>query len=1832
VAPPAQATPQAPAEPAAKPARKRPARPAKPVDVATFLAQKGGIRDNEGHELRKSRDLQRFVPRAGPLIRPKGMSIDEAGEALWEAGYFGEGRERPTVPEVLDLLDEMGRQGKSFRPADQGGMDADAAEIDAAEQETRTRDEILAFGREMREIFTRRDMDAIRAYMDEYGVDPETAVDSYIERRAIQEASAYVEESGNERYDPQAAYDPFPGFEPDGDEAGRPAGQPARLGADESEPARRSERSENQRRDEGQRGQDPADAREAGSVPGAQGRERVAPKRRTKKPTFIDRMENYFQVGRIVPGYAGQDRVIRFNREGGQGWSVTVQAVNADGSAIQGERLRTHETAPDRRTLERWERDNPASPAPATDRTDQGDQTVIPGAERATQRQQAERGSAGRLRPDQPQQGVDGLGLFDPQSADVAQDGLFDDEGGNPPPLLQRPTTDQPPLDPNRDVPVVVATSRYAGMRPGQARLRARKDAVDSITGPARNEDTGWDVDITRVGVKKSLDGGGTMVRAEIVANLPALLRNAILVESHSDRRDRSGVASVHRFYAPFMLDGRMNRVKLTVREYTDGARRHYAVDYLEIDGPDVLNVFPGDADGAARPTGTPPGPTIKMGDLLRGVNAAPEVLEMSRTNPAEEYDNDLDDAKAQFLERALAVVQREADAFIRARLGDRVGARVQPTIARGTQGRLTTAQRNQQTYGLIEVALDGWDTAGNRTTALRDMPALTGTMRHEIVHALRHLGIIDPQRWSVMARRGRALREKHNIDRAYADYYRAVIEDGGEGVTAYYVDLYRHDPADPDFVGKVVDELLTEEAVAEEYRTWAETSRTSEPLLTRAFEIVRDFIERLGNALRGNGFLTATDVFGQIEDGTFAALADGRRAAPEGVALEQRPTRDTEAEADAATRATNKPLRAKVRGEDAAFIKDMGLAGKYAVYPRTLAAISRTFAPVYRAATDQFHRRDVMIAGLSDEVQPFFDLPNASKERVSAALERGRLYGQVYGRGKAEVKAADPDRLAQIRPGETITLTEAEKSGYWAVRRTMDMALDRYRDQILREFGIDPAEVTGTDDIMKMIDQAEGADARSLQVVARLLREIEQAKRTGYVPFARFGNIVVVARKKVDQGEIDPLTGNPMEYETVWSTSIESDGLTGLAQRLYAGGKLGSIPAVRRAMDEAKARFGGDPDVEITVFQAGEKGLLDGTGMSLHDIDALSEVAKFDQNQYDRLVDAFKTVQQQRSFRRHFFGARNVPGYSTDFERSIADYITGIGGYLARREQHEAWETAMAGIPDQKPRERAYAQKYREYVNNPTEEFSALRQTGFVYFIAGNISTAALNLTQVPLFTMPYMTMFSNPARIGAEFGRAYKDSGLMIGRKAGLDIFDPDKAPADVRDAVKRAWAEGRFVPLVTFEMMGTAHNRTPALRGLAKGTRKAIDALALTYSFAERINRVATFIAAYRVAAADPEGVQKKLRAVMKENALAQLEVVRDFSPEKFAQWVVDETHFTLGKVNRPTIMRGPGAAILQFKSFMMNALELQYRLATMHGRPGKVAFGVNIALLFATAGVWGIPFADDLAELVEIIYGWWTDLDLDVRAEVRKIVAEVTGSPKISEMFSRGLLRATGIDMSGRIGMGRIVPRGADEAAGVPLSLTFGKAVAVADYLKRGQEMLAIGELFPNALKNPIHALSWAQDGIRSTGAGRTVIPAEDVTPGDVAMKSLGFTPARVSNLREADWAKTRADRAVDRLRALYYTRLARTIADSARAQEAGDTERATELGRKVNDIFSDIDRYNARAEPHRMVILSGASLKRRVQEEFAGTALRDEKGRRTTRAYRQDLDEAFGVER
>ena len=124
----------------------RPAQRSGPVDLITRLADLGGIRDDQGHNLatrwnsgsrtRTEGNIGRvFVPKAGPLFRPEGMSIEEVAQWLHQNGWVqdnGVGGGIPTEAEVIDLIDRAVRQ-KMYHPEEAAiAMEAQRAKANAA--------------------------------------------------------------------------------------------------------------------------------------------------------------------------------------------------------------------------------------------------------------------------------------------------------------------------------------------------------------------------------------------------------------------------------------------------------------------------------------------------------------------------------------------------------------------------------------------------------------------------------------------------------------------------------------------------------------------------------------------------------------------------------------------------------------------------------------------------------------------------------------------------------------------------------------------------------------------------------------------------------------------------------------------------------------------------------------------------------------------------------------------------------------------------------------------------------------------------------------------------------------------------------------------------------------------------------------------------------------------------------------------------------------------------------------------------------------------------------------------------------------------------------------------------------------------------------------------------------------------------------------------------------------------------------------------------------------------------------------------------------------------
>lgn len=957
----------------------------------------------------------------------------------------------------------------------------------------------------------------------------------------------------------------------------------------------------------------------------------------------------------------------------------------------------------------------------------------------------------------------------------------------------------------------------------------------------------------------------------------------------------------------------------------------------------------------------------------------------------------------------------------------------------------------------------------------------------------------------------------------------------------------------------------------------------------------------------------------------------------------------------------------------------DMSLGARLLVHPRTVAAVHKEFTPVYRTAISQMETRDKFIAEFGADVKAYDHLDQQGKENVNKVLELGRLTSAVYSADALRDGVANTGEKSTVvmvggkpfvtkervqalltEAGEVVKLNEQEIKAYQDLRRMFDHALDKMRDVTLEEMGF--GEFAGQGNAAKKIiatidDKTPPEKAERIKNIAAFVAEIEQAKRAGYVPLARYGDYVVTVKEKVadvsfveDDKEHYIAKGLPDSFapelvemgaernaegwrikksqkqdverlteKTIYSTKVET-GLGDILNERRAG-KVDDIKAVKEAIDKARAEWvGKNPNRRIVAFKTREK--KTDQPVKLADVDALAEVANIDNGTWDAVRDKLADAIKAKGFRRHFFHSDNVPGYTGDFERSIADYVIGMSGYLSRRQHMKKWENAVSGI-NEKPKLFEYASKYRNYVNDPQEELAMVKQIGFFTYIAGVLASAFANLTQVPLMTLPTLGQVAPLPLLTKEIGRAYKDAARMISAGVGLDMFDPNKAPADVRDILKEAWAEGSFVPLESFDLMMTARQRNVGARKGVKAFNKATQIIALGFTFAERMNRLVTFIAAARVA--QKRAVQENAKRVLAGDALARAEVLRNWNPKSFAEWAVDESQYRMGKANRPSVMRGVGSAIMQFKGFMLQTMEAWYRMAALHGKEGKYAAAASLLALYSLSGLWGLPGADDLRELLESIYKTITGKDLDLKTELRAWIARTSGSNALSQIVTKGASYPLGVDLT-RVGMGSIVPDSPLAAAGIPFDILIGRPKRAFEKMSAGDELGALGELSPNFLKHWLVSGSWALDGVRDK-QGNLILAPDELGNGDLAMKAIGFQPSIVTDVRDYEYAQRRQETAVDGLKRSYTNKLAKAMVRT----ETASPEEAQEIEQEIADIYADIDEHNATAAPEEVIKIGARALRNKMMREREGVKGTWGRERKAGREAAEELRGVFGLQ-
>jgi hypothetical protein len=605
---------------------------------------------------------------------------------------------------------------------------------------------------------------------------------------------------------------------------------------------------------------------------------------------------------------------------------------------------------------------------------------------------------------------------------------------------------------------------------------------------------------------------------------------------------------------------------------------------------------------------------------------------------------------------------------------------------------------------------------------------------------------------------------------------------------------------------------------------------------------------------------------------------------------------------------------------------------------------------------------------------------------------------------------------------------------------------------------------------------------------VKKIFVTAKNLKAAGYAPLMRFGKYTVTVQA------IDPATGEVLR-------DANGDAITEFFGQYETQGEAISV------RNQKQADYKGRDDVKIVAGTKSQTAHELYAGVSPETLALFSDAI----GAGEAMKKYYQLALSERSALKRRLERKGVAGFSEDMPRVLSNFITSNARFAAQRYYQRDLNNAIKFIPKEKGDVLDEAIALKQFMNNPNDPAAPVSTAMFAWFLGGSVASAIVNMTQPVMMTAPYLSQHG-VVNATKSIAKAFP---YAMGMKQITDT--------EMRNALKQASQEGIVDAQEIFHLYSVGAQsvasgltntlaRLPGVGGKIKAgsesARARINAFLTLwgsmFSLAEGFNRKLTFIAAWEVAKDKGEA-----------------------DPYAFAVKAVNETQGIYNKVNRPNWARGPvGRTVLTFKQFSITYVELLSRMWKRGGPEGKRAALMMLAVLMLAAGEEGLPFAQDLDDLIDTIGQSIFKLDTNMRRNKRRLAYEILGKAG-GDLFLYGISSQLPLDFAGRLGLGNLIPataaakpsssdnrnREAMEAIG-PAAGLFGQVMDAWDAWAEENTGKALQNLAPKAVKDVMAGLDMANRGYATDTKGlRTV----DVTAGEAAIKAVGFNPTKLAQL-------------------------------------------------------------------------------------------------------------------
>jgi len=483
------------------------------------------------------------------------------------------------------------------------------------------------------------------------------------------------------------------------------------------------------------------------------------------------------------------------------------------------------------------------------------------------------------------------------------------------------------------------------------------------------------------------------------------------------------------------------------------------------------------------------------------------------------------------------------------------------------------------------------------------------------------------------------------------------------------------------------------------------------------------------------------------------------------------------------------------------------------------------------------------------------------------------------------------------------------------------------------------------------------------------------------------------------------------------------------------------------------------------------------------------------------------------------------------------------------------------------------------ESIRNPkfSTNANAIRNASYNYFMLGNISSALVNLVDIPMTVVPILSgKFGTSQTFEAMIEASKLATMSVLKEKENLDWVD--KLPAKYHKLFNEANRLGATGYEIGIELI---EGKNQPVEGYMGTWSRAKGQLNKMFQKSDAIQRRATLMATYELA---------RKKAPNQDVAIREaIETVNNIYGS------------SLPDVG-PLYMQGPIQKILfLFKRFALNRVFMVSKLfkdafkdesKEVRNIARRQLVGVYAAS-GAIAGVSGMPLVGIgtfLAQLLCDAFDGDDDDPVDVEEAVRDLVGDAAYGGPVGRALNLEIGSRTGYkDMFWRDDPKRLKDVG---FLSYTMERALGPAFGVASNVQRGAKYLADGNVergveavLPSAIKNSMKAARYAVEGAR-TKDGVPIM--EDISAYNAAMQAVGFAPYDLTQIQQQNTAMKQMElKYRDKKDALYSQAfMAYTEGDDSDRREI--LEKITRFNKKLPPAYKEIAiTYNTLEQSIRM---------------------------------------------